>query len=492
MLTPTVHAIATQNISTPASPTQAASSSQTIGVAVTPETSGTSKSTPGTPAFGAEIIPLLLPGDLLSTRALELGMSLTRLGSNRISWRQLQPNQGDPINWALLTDFESELRNLHSLDINPVVIVYDYPAWATDNSARWDGQPTSCGPLRDDRLADFAAFFQAVVARYKTPEFNVHAWELGNEPDVDPNLVAPNSGFGCWGNIEDQYYGGERYGRMVITIGQAIKAIDPSAQIWLGGLLLNQPDSDLYPPNCGLADCGHSERFFQGILQSGAAPYFDVVPYHIYQSYLNQRVDHDLNNPYWINWGGGYLGKARFLRSFMQQAGVTKPVSINETALNCPNDIPWYTWCDPPGNDFYQMQADYLVRSFMRGFSENISSYIWYTLSPAWRYGSLLDDALDPRPAYFAYQQLIIRLRETIYIGPVTYGDGIEAYAFDNRTQQIQVIWSITNTDYTITLPQSEFIAAYTRDGTTITPTPHGSDYQIPVQFEPIYLVRSR
>ena len=34
-------------------------------------------------------------------------------------------------------------------------------------------------------------------------EFDVHYWELGNEPDVDPILVNSSSGFGCWGDIDD-------------------------------------------------------------------------------------------------------------------------------------------------------------------------------------------------------------------------------------------------------------------------------------------------
>lgn len=435
--------------------------------------------------FGAEPNPLMLPGNLLSTRAKELGIDSVRL-NDRISWRQLQPNQGDPINWALLSGFETELRTLRAMGINPIIIVDDYPDWATDNTARDDGQPTSCGPLRDDRLPDFAAFFQSLVARYKTREFNVHVWELGNEVDVDPNIIAPNNFYGCWGEIDDYYYGGERYGRMVITIGQAIKAIDPSAQVWLGGLLLDRPETS--DPNRG-----HPERFFQGILNSGAASYFDVVPFHSYPAYNNQRVDQDIrvNDP-WFTWGGWYLGKARFLRSFMSQYGVNKPVAINETALTCPNDIPWYTWCDPPGNNFYQMQANFLVRSYVRGLSENISSYIWYTLNEGWRYSGLLNGANEPKPVYFALQQLIIRLDGATYNGPFTYGAGIEAYAFDDQTQHIHVIWSMTDTSYTITLPQSEFIAAYTRDGVSITPTPYGSDYQIPVQFEPIYLNRTR
>jgi hypothetical protein len=137
------------------------------------------------------------------------------------------------------------------------------------------------------------------------------------------------------------------------------------------------------------------------------------------------------------------------------------------------------------------MQADFLVRSYVRGFNGNIYSYIWYTLDDTWRYGGLLNNENNPRLSYLAYQQLIIHLRGTSYNGPYTYGAGIEAYAFDYMNQQIHVIWSMTDTSHSINLPKSEFVAAYTRDGASITPTPIGSDYQLQVTFDPIYLIRS-
>ena len=440
--------------------------------------------------FGTESSINLLPGSLITSRASDLGISLMRL-NERISWRLLQPNQGDPINWELLADFEAELVTLSSAGIKPIVVVDDYPAWATDNTARWDGLPTACGPLRDDRLADYASFVQALVARYKTPEFNVHDWELGNEPDVDPNLVQLDNSFGCYGDIDDPFYGGERYGRMIITVGAAIKAEDPNALVWLGGLLLANPNPDLYPPTCGLADCGHPELFFQGVLQSGAAAYFDVVPYHSYPSYINRRIDHDtgMTGP-WADWGGWYLGKARFLRSFMAQYGVEKPLFINETAMTCPDNNPWFPWCNPPAEDYFQMQADFLVRAYVRGFSENISGYFWFTLNDTeWRYSSLLDGNDNPRPAYNALQQLIIHLQAATYIGPASYEPGIEAYAFDNQAQRIHVIWSTTDAVHIISIPEPEFIAAYTRDGAPITSIPYDYIYLLPVQFEPIYVI---
>ena len=203
--------------------------------------------------------------------------------------------------------FDDELRALKAGGFSPVVIVDDYPAWVTDHTVRSDGQATSCGPIREDKLGAFVGFMQALVARYKTPEFNVHNWELGNEPDIDPNIVEVNNIFGCWGDITDtEYYGGQRYGEMIKVVTPAIKAIDPGARIWMGGLLLDNPNSD---PARGF---GRPELFFKGVLQAGAAPYIDVVPYHSYVAYSNQpEVDHEngITTSSWYSLGGAVVGK---------------------------------------------------------------------------------------------------------------------------------------------------------------------------------------
>lgn len=82
-----------------------------------------------------------------------------------------------------------------------------------------------------------------LVARYRDPKYDVRHWELGNEVDVDPSLVAPNNGFGCWGDIKDPYYGGRHYGEMLKVVAPAIRAANPAAKIWFGGLLLDLPNT---------------------------------------------------------------------------------------------------------------------------------------------------------------------------------------------------------------------------------------------------------
>jgi hypothetical protein len=422
--------------------------------------------------FGAEV-STSFDGSLL-THAEDLGLTWIRL--HRVSWRKVQPVENGPYDWSVLSSFENELRAAKQARLIPIVVVHHTPSWATIN----DPYPTDCGAIRPDKLDAFAAFMQALVNRYKQPQFDVHYWELGNEPDVDPSLVDADSIFGCWGDINDPYYGGREYGEMLKVATPAIRAIDPTAKVLVGGLLLARPQTT--DPGMGTP-----EYFLDGILKVGAGPYFDILPYHVYPSYAGQDIDYDTGSiGHWTALGGWTIGKARFLRQTMAKYGIDKPLLVDETALGCNND--WYT-CDPPPANFFEAQADYIPRTFSRGLSEGIQGFVWYTLNgPGWRNGGLLDATASPRPSFAAYQSLITRLYGTRFQQKVDYGPGIEAYSFTRGMVAVHVAWSIDTTPDTITVPQSTFMAAYDRDGSSLLPTPVDSNYQFSVGFSPIYL----
>jgi hypothetical protein len=431
-------------------------------------------------AFGVESHSSFYPGNIITNYTTQMNANYVRM-NGRISWRALQEYEGTPIKWELLVGFETELRTLRAANITPIIIVDDYPYWATDNTVRLDGKPTSCGPLRQDRYDDFANFMQALVSRYSTSTYNAHIWEMGNEPDVDPNLLVVDSPYGCWGDWDDIYYNGRAYGEMLKVVIPAVKAIDPAAQVWVGGLLLASPNT--------IDDhVGQPEDFFHGILEAGAGPYLDAVAYHAYTHYHSVRHDEDLYyEPNWDAWGGIIRGKARFLRSFMSEYSVDIPLYITETSLLC-------NWCTgdnlPP---FYNMQANLAPRSFPRAMAENISGFIWYTLEgPGWLNSGLLDENQVPKPAYYSYQTLAEMVANATLSGPASYGDGIEAYTFYKGAARIDIIFAIEDVSYTIYIPRVYFIAAYDRFGNLITPTTSGTNILLNIRFEPIYLVRTR
>jgi len=410
--------------------------------------------------------------DTLLDRAEELGSTWVRF--HRLNWREVQPNEGDPYDWSVLSTFEDELRNARQAGFTSMVIVHHSPLWATIN----EPAPTDCGAIRADKFGAFAAFLSAAVNRYKQPEFGVHHWELFNEPDVDPRLVRADNAYGCWGDIDDPYYGGQHYGRMLKVASTAIKTADPSAKVITGGLLLARPIPE--------PDEGHPERFLEGILEVGAAPYFDFVAYHAYPSYAGQNIDYDQALSPWQWLGGWTLGKARFLRQTMANHGVSKPLFLNEVALGCNPD--WYD-CDPAPADFYEAQANFLVRTFTRDLSEDIQLLVWYTLNgPAWRSTGLLDGDKVPTVTYWTYQHLIVQLSRSRFEAPVAYGSDIEAYSFLRENDRVHVIWSTDTITNTIYVPQSEFLAAYDREGNPLSPIGVDTDYQLSVGFSPIYL----
>jgi len=437
--------------------------------------------------FGFEVRHSLQTETLLQ-RAVALGGDWVRM-NDRISWRMLQPEPDGLISWENLVDFEQELLLLKENGLTPIIVLDDYPDWATDHSVRKDGLPTSCGPILDEFLDDFASFVGQVVARYHVEPYNVHVWELGNEPDVDPDLVSPNSIFGCWGDIDAENYGGERYGEMVKRVAPVIKAVDPLAQVWLGGLLLSTPQTT--DPQRG-----KPERFLIGVLESGAAPFFDVVPYHWYAIYyeLDEEIDFDLeSNHAWQSWGGGTVGKARYLRQLMQAYGVNKPLVLDEVSLLCPNQAPVvFPWCTPPDSRFYQAQADHLVRAFVRGIREQLTGFTWYTLEgPGWRHSGLLSGN-SVKPVYLAYKHLISRLAGSVYIGDADYPEPLNGYVFDRLSdpprQHLVVVWADVGTQASLLIPQAQWLAAYSRDGDIIAPIVDGEYFRVVITPHPIYL----
>jgi hypothetical protein len=430
--------------------------------------------------FGVEPVSSMLLGRQFYTRTVELGAGWTRL-ETRVSWMVLQPDENGPIQWDLLATFEAELHTLNAAGIKPLVTVTDSPAWARVDANK------PCSAIRADHFAAFAEFMRQLVERYREPEFNVRDWEIGNEPDVDPDLVDPTSPFGCWGDSDDPYYGGRHYGEMLKVVAPVIRAADAKARIWNGGLLLNSPSTQ--GVSCSQPGYCRPELFLEGILLSGAASSIDVLAYHAYP-YFNEHqpgVDQDngIVTNAWYYWGGLFVGKATFIRQTLQAYGVEKPLVINETSLICKYG------CVPANEVFFQRQADFLVRGYVRALANNITGMAWYTLEgPGW-YDSGLLNYIHPKPAYRAYKHLTERLRYSRLLGPVSYGTDIEAYAFDVRPNKVQVIWTKIDQALPVLVPGEKYLAAYNWDGAVLTPTLVGPDYQFTAGFSPIYVVFS-
>lgn len=396
------------------------------------------------PFLGFEVGPSHLGIQRVQAQAQAAPAKWVRL--NGASWRLVQPAREGGYDWSALATIEQDLLEAASAQLSPILIVQQYPSWATVSG-------DACSAVKE--LDAFATFMHELVQRYKNPPYNVHDWELGNEPDVDPVLVGDDSAFGCWGDASDRYYGGERYGNMLKIVAPKIREADPSARIHIGGLLLDKPTKI----DCSVGTTPrNSSSFFEGILKSGAANDFDVVSYHAYNSYDPSKQPGELLER--------ARQKVQFLKDVMACKGVSKPLVLSETALRCQN-------CSNPDATFFEAQANFLPRLLVRSLSDGVESVIWYTLTgPGWDNSGLLDTNQQPRPSYTAFQTLGVQTYGAALppgnLG-ATYGAAVEAYRFTLPDKFVDVVWSNDGGPVTISAPPG-FIAGYDRNGKQLQP----------------------
>ena len=418
--------------------------------------------------FGAEALTFTDPA--LIQLAVDARISWLRIPA--FNWSEIEPTA--PVDGVHTYDWnqvpESSLQNIADNHMYAIATVKMTPLWAQKYPGEY------CGPIAESYLDDFAEFLSAAVQRYSQPPYNVHYWELGNEPDVDPDLLPdPYSVFGCWGDDDDEYYGGGYYAEMLKVAYPAIKAADPDAQVLIGGLLL---DCDPGDPDCRNPKL---PRFFEGILRNGGGAYFDIVGFHGYSHYWD-GVPIDENWPSWDQRGGVVLGKSNFLREVMTQYGIDKPLFHTEGAVLCAENNPE---CNPPGDAYENVKAEYVIWLYARALANDFESSIWYTLDGrGWRHGGLIGDTSDPNPAYDALRFMTQELAGADFLRqPEVENENLRAYEFSVPDKKVWVVWSADGVAHHLNLP-----AGYTQVldmfGNLITPSDDSLGVKSPVYIE--------
>jgi hypothetical protein len=410
--------------------------------------------------FGIEMGHITSEYGLIQAR--EAGVEAIRNPS--VSWKDVEPTRTDPptYHWEVLEGLERELSNAAQAGIEVVLPVMFTPDWAQAVPGH------SCGPISEDRLDEFAQFLRAVVERYSAPPYRITYWELFNEPDVDPSLVSPDSVFGCWGDQNDEYYGGRYFAQMLKQAYPAIKEADSQAQVILGGLLLDAPNTV-------------PSAFLEGVLEGGGGDYFDVLAFHAYTFYSPDFYNWDtLPIVKWLDWGGVVVGKTRFLRQVIGRYGYDKPLFLNESGLM------WGLRTEPP-DDFRLGQADYVVKLYARGMALDLLGIVWYGWrGPGWRYLALLNEDLSPTPAYHALAFAIQQLDDAEYLAPTDY-PGTEGYAFRRGGKLLQVVWSADGEQYPVSVPLARFRQALDPSGQPV-PYQRSLDRAVFRVRRPIYI----
>ncbi|HXF04639.1 MAG TPA: alpha/beta hydrolase fold domain-containing protein [Blastocatellia bacterium] len=236
------------------------------------------------------------------------------------------------------------------------------------NTTAPSGLPPGADPLhfppRD--LRAWADYVSQTVSRYKD---EIQYWEVWNEPDLR----------GFWAGTAAQY------AELLAVTYDAIKRANPDAKVVLGGLALGGPPQQL------------NRNFLTEILNDArypAARYFDIMNFHHYGSReeARQRMDD--------------------VRAALRQAGASnKPIWITETGYSS----------DPsqqndPNYRGLEGQAEWLRDMIPYLLELGAEKVFWYRLYdyPAdfnqdvgARYHGLIDNQGNPKPAYFAYKELI-------------------------------------------------------------------------------------
>lgn len=383
-----------------------------------------------------------------------------------LSWADIEPVRTNPPTYHWETVDEAGLAVAAAHKIKVIAIVKYTPLWAQKLPGKY------CGPVASGSLDEFAEFMQAAIARYRAWPYYVKYWEIGNEPDVDPALLAdPWSPYGCWGDNSDRNYGGGYYATMLKTVYPAIKAIDPEAQVIVGGLLL-----DCDPANPPPGKSCKPARFIDGILSNQGGAYFDYLGFHGYGYYTSGLID-DAGG--WAARGGVILGKINYLRERMALYGVNKPLFLTETSLICPVDN--VSLCASDGA-FLEKQADYVSWAFLRAWAEGVKGATWYTVEESgWR-SSGLSSPSGPKPAYYAYQFAAGKLSEMTLSASITQYPGLKGYEFRASGKRVWVLWAADQVDHAIPLPPGT-LQVWNKYGNVIQP----SNGQIIVN-SPIYI----
>ncbi len=394
--------------------------------------------------------------ELISTKfvqkvpmALDAGAGWIRW--NGIFWGSIESQEGLR-NWEQVSDFETYAQAVSGAGMNLIAIVRRTPAWAQAAPGYL------CGPILPEKLESFGRFMYDLVARYSQPPYNVKYWELGNEPDVAPSLAQSQYPYGCWGDLADPYYGGRYYAEMLKIAYPQIKAADPTAQVLVGGLLLDcDPNNPPLLATGAPKDCTPA-RFLEGILLAGGGSFFDGISFHAYDYYWN-------NASGFINgsWGLGQTPglpasyyKAAYLRNLLSAYEVPNKYLLNtETALLCgrnENEAICKT------DEFNQIKANYVLQSYAVAKGEGLLANIWFHYEGGWRFSGLVSESFDPYPAVDAYRLAAQMLDGTLPFGKVEEFPNVIGYKFLNPTaeghEEFWVIWSLDGLPTSLTLPQ--------------------------------------
>lgn len=332
-------------------------------------------------------------------------------------WNEIQPN--GPDDWNTLHVLEEWLVDANNHGRTILGLLKNTPVWATD------GEPFSGVPrglyLPVDDPGNLWANYVRRVASYYGPR-GVHNWIVWNEPDIAAGVY----GYEFGGTTEDYY-------RLVKVAYQAIKAVDPTATIHLGGMTYWH-------------DPGFMRRYLRVVTADPEAAannyFFDVISLHIY--FRPETMQTIIGNAF----------------SAQVEMGIAplKEVWVNETNARPSDDPEWPVQVELFPLDLEQ-QAWYIPQAFALGFYAGAARMGIYKLvdvnmSPgdeSW--GLIRPYDFSRRPAYYAYQNTIKYLSGFTYPVRREMGSNYFIVSFSRPQGLTRVMWARYGSPVSLRLP---------------------------------------
>jgi len=371
----------------------------------------------------------------------DIGAAWTRIAA--VWWADVEPMEGQR-NWDALRWQEVMLEQSNAQGVQAVLVIRGTPVWAQ----QYDG--VSCGPISRHKLDAFSSFVADLVARYSVAPYHVKYWEIGNEPDIDRKLVAPDSLWGCWGDESDTYYGGAYYAEMLTHVYPRIKQVAADANVLIGGLVLDCDPT--IAEGCPDEQRRRPARFLEGILRAGGGTYFDGVSFHAYDYYDGELGRYSNRNFASASHTTGpvSIAKTNYIRELLQRYAVDGKFIMNtETALLCGG-------CSEPQSPAFELtKASYAAQSHIAATAMGLRANIWFRLAD-WMSTSLITSDMTLLPAYTATQVAASFLAGATYSQTLTYataGNVVQRYIFTREGKPLWAVWSTDGITQTMLLP---------------------------------------
>ena len=276
-------------------------------------------------------------------------------------WHRVEPRR-DAWDWTFT---DAAMRAILSRNIQVLGVLGPSVGWGTPYAGDTLNDVSYYPPDPDA----FDAYVRAVVTRYHR---YVHHWEIWNEPDLgvfwrpQPDVAA--------------------YTHLLIRTAATIRAIDPEAQVLVGGI--NPFDT----------------TFLRGVAENGGWGSFDIIAIHPY-------VD-----PYGPE-DGNLISATDGVRALADRYG-EKPIWATEVGwASGPSDR------DPSGRVDEQAQASYLTRAMLTLWQAGVERIFWYNFKddPGNPYGLIRigtgrSDYRPLKPTYAALRTLNRQLAGATFV----------------------------------------------------------------------------